>query len=73
MTDTGWLHQDVLLKQWSGVQTTRSRMKRTAHQAREAISVEGNRSKSNYRSMETRKPAKNGDHQDSTCGDHQYS
>ena len=37
---------------------------------REAISVEGNRSESNYRTTEIRKPAENGDHQGSTCGDH---
>ena len=48
MTDTGWLHQDVLLKQWSGVQTIHSGIKRTAHQVRKAVSVKGNRSKSNY-------------------------
>ena len=48
MTDTGWLYQNVLPKQWSGVRTTHSRKKRTALQKREAINVKGNRSKSNY-------------------------
>ena len=43
MTDTGWLHQNVLSKQQSGVRTTHSRMKRTAHQMREAISNEVSR------------------------------
>ena len=71
MTDTGFWHQDILLKQRSGVQTTRSGTKRTAYQMREAINVKGNRRGSNYQTVETRRPTKSGDHQGSTCGDHQ--
>ena len=71
MTDTGRLHKNVLSKQRSGVQTTHSGMKRTAHQMREAISIKVNRGGNDTRGAEAERPAKSGDHQGSTCGDHQ--
>ena len=70
MTDTGRLHQNVLSKQWLGVQTTLSGMKRTAHQMREAISNKVSRGENDTRDAKTERPSKSGDHQGSTCGDH---
>ena len=70
MTDTGRLHQNILLKQRLGVQTTHSGMKRTAHQMREAISNEVSRGENDTQDAKTERPSKSGDHQGSTYRDH---
>ena len=45
-------------------------MKRTAHQTREAISIEVSRGENNTRGIKTERPAKSGHHQGRTGGDH---
>ena len=56
MTDTGRLHQNVLSKQRSGVQTTHSGMKRTTHQMREAISIEVSRARTTPKAPKQKDP-----------------
>ena len=55
---------------WSGVRTTCSGTKRTAHQTREAVSIEVSRGENNTRGAKMERPMKSGDHQGSTSGDH---